>query len=152
MISNMKSAFDPTIKENGGIGEDSEQNQAVVDAMTCFRDDIVHEQEEAFKRAVGEVIEQAANIHFAMMRSKAIFVVKWAGNNSEEGDCKYDPETMISFQDGIDTTLSSYVVDVNESPAVWKIGNADGESFDSIMILCKSVVVVKEEKVTVVLE
>ncbi|KAL6908480.1 hypothetical protein GGI43DRAFT_429465 [Trichoderma evansii] len=152
MISNMKSAFDPNIKENGRLGEDSEQNQAVIDVVTCFGDEISHERKEVFKRDVWEVIKQAANIHFAMMRSKAIFIVKWAESHNEEDDCEYDPETMISFQDGIDTALSSYVVDVNESPAVWKIGNADGENFDFAMVLCKSVVVVKEKKVTVVLE
>lgn len=103
-----------------------------------------------FKRDVEEAIKQAVNIHFAMMRSKAIFVVRWTG--SKYGNGEYDPESMISSQDGIDATPSSYAVDIIESPAVWKIGNADGENFDSVMVLCKSAVVVKEKKATVFLE
>lgn len=148
----MKSAFDPNIEENRRLSEDSEQNQAISDAMKCFKGDIPHEQKEEFKRDVGEIIKQAANLHFDMMRSKAIFVVKWTGNDNEQDGCKYDPETMMSFQDEIDTTSSSYVVDAIESPAVWKIGNADGENFDSVMVLCKSVVVAKEDKITGILE
>lgn len=150
MISNMKSAFDPNIKEDDRLNEDTEQNQAITDAMSCFEDDIPHEQKDVFKRGVGEIIMQAANLHLAMMKSKAIFVVEWAANDSGEDD--YDPETMIPLQGGIDTTSSSYVIDLNESPAVWKIGNADGRNFDSAMVLCKSVVVVKEKKVTVILD
>ncbi|UKZ63012.1 uncharacterized protein TrAtP1_004240 [Trichoderma atroviride] len=152
MISNMKSAFDPNIKEDGRLNEDFEQNQAITDAMNCFKDDIPHGQKEVFKRDIGEIIKQAANLHFAMMRSKAIFVVQGAGNDGGGDDCEYDPETMIPLQDGIDTTSSSYAVELNESPGVWKIGNADGENFDRVMVLCKSVVVVKEKKVTVLVE
>lgn len=152
MISNMKSAFDPDIKEDGRLYEDFEQNQAITDATICFDDGIPHEQKEVFKRDIGEIIKQAVNLHLAMLRSKAIFVVQWAANDMGEDDCRYDPETMIPLQDGIDTTSSSYAVDFNESPAVWKIGNADGENFDSVMVLCKSVVVVKEQNVAVVLE
>lgn len=146
MISNMKSAFDPNIKEDGRLNGDLEQNQVITDAMKFFEDDIPHEQKDGFKRDFWEIIKQAAELHLAMMRSKAIFVVEWAANDSGEDDCRYDPETMVPLQDGIDTTSSSYVVDLNESPAVWKIGNADGENFDSVMVLCKSVVVVKEKK------
>jgi hypothetical protein len=152
MISNMKSAFDPNIKEDGRLNDDFAQNDAIIDAVNCFKDDIPQEQKEEFRRDIGEIIKQAANLHFVMMKSKAVFVVQWAGNDNGEDDCRYDPETMTPLQDGIDTTASSYVVDLNESPAVWKIGNADGENFDSVMVLCKSVVVIKEQKVAVFLE
>ncbi|KAK1250361.1 hypothetical protein MKX08_010364 [Trichoderma sp. CBMAI-0020] len=152
MISNMKSAFDPNIKEDGTLDEDFEQNQAITDAMICFDGSIPHDEKEIFKRDIGEILMQAANLHLAMMRSKAIFVVKWAGNDSGEGECRYDPEMMMPLQDGIDATSSTYIVELNESPGVWKIGNADGENFDSVMVLCKPVVVVKERKATVVLE
>lgn len=140
------------MKEDERLNEDFEQNQAITDAMICFKDVIPHEQKEAFERDFGEIIKQAANLHLAMMRSKAIFVVQWAGNDSGEDDCRYDPETMIPLQDEVNATSSSHAVDVNESPGVWKIGNADGENFDSVMVLCKSVVVVKEQEITVVLE
>lgn len=152
MISNMKSAFDPNIKEDGRFNDFSGENQTVIDPMAFFENDIPHGQKEVFKRDVEGLIEQAANLHLAMMRSKAIFVVKWAADDIGKDDCEYDPETMMPLQDGIDTTSSGYVVDSSESPAVWKIGNADGENFDSVMVLYKSVVVVKEKKVTVFLE
>ncbi|PON21804.1 hypothetical protein TGAM01_v209391 [Trichoderma gamsii] len=129
-------AFGPKISDDTIVGEWKQ---------LCYK-------KEVFERDFGEIIKQAANLHLAMMRSKAIFVVQWAGNDSGEDDCRYDPETMIPLQDEVNATSSSHAVDINESPGVWKIGNADGENFDSVMVLCKSVVVVKEQKTTVVLE
>lgn len=142
MISNMKSVCDPNIKQNGDAAEDSKPHQAVKDAVIYLGKYLHSEQSEMFKRDVGEVFKQAAKIHFAMMRSKAIFVVKWPEGDASE----YDPHTMTSLQSGIDVTSSSYVVQEIECPIVWKIGNADGENFNSVMVLCKSVVVVKEKK------
>lgn len=132
--------------------KDSKQHQAIKDVVYHFGEDLHGEQSEMFKGDVGEVIKQAMKIHFAMMRSKAIFVVKWPEGFHAEDACEYDPHTMTSSQDGIDATSSSYVVQEIECPTVWKIGNADGEKFDSVMVLCKSVVVVKEQQVTVILE
>ncbi|KAL7927678.1 hypothetical protein ACQKWADRAFT_325166 [Trichoderma austrokoningii] len=119
MISHMKSAFDPELKEDESLSGSSEEIQAIIDAMPCFKDNMPPEQE-VFKRDLGEIMKQAVNLHLAMMKSKDIFVVKWVVNDNGEGDF--------------------------ESPAVWKIGNADGENFDSAMVLCKSMVVVKEKK------
>lgn len=148
----MKSACDTNTNQDRNPVEDAKQHEAVKDAMDFLSEYLLDVWVKMFKRDMGEAIKQAVKIYVAMMRSKAIFVVKWPGGNYDKDTCKYDPDTMMTSQDGVNTASSGYDVDMIESPAVWKIGNADGENLDSVMVLCKSVVVVKEKEATVVLE
>lgn len=90
------------------------------------------------------LVKEAACLHTIMMKSKAIFLLKWIGETHGSTGDNYDPNNMDARQIGLSADSSLFVVRFVEAPALVKIGNADGEDFHLGMTLCKSSVVLEE--------
>lgn len=101
---------------------------------------------EHFEAKMKNLIMDAIDLHTMMMNSKAIFVLRWLGDDNGKRFPLYDRETMESMQSDVDTYTSRYVVEFVEAPGLVKYGNADGEEFEFHMILCKSSVILREQE------
>lgn len=77
-----------------------------------------------------------------MMKSKAIFLVQWIGEYDGKELVPFDQTKMSSLQYGDEFDASNSFVKFVEAPGLVKIGNADGEQFDTQMVLCESQVIV----------
>lgn len=110
--------------------------------------DFISDPREDFQIQLKNLITEAAELHTTMMKSKAIFLVQWLGDDDGETDIPYDPEEMVPCQDQTEADASHFIVNFVEAPALVKIGNADGEDFHLKMTLCKSSVVLGEKEVS----
>ncbi|KAF3074582.1 hypothetical protein CFAM422_002914 [Trichoderma lentiforme] len=97
-----------------------------------------------FKNEMKTLITEAANFHFMMMKSKAIFLLFWSGDDDGKKLTPYDQNQMTSIHYDKDADVSDFFVKFVEYPSLVKIGTADGENFDTSMVLCKSRVVLTE--------
>ncbi|RFU72729.1 hypothetical protein TARUN_9532 [Trichoderma arundinaceum] len=147
----MKSAFDPNLEEER-MPSDAGLRSMILNTVTCFQPFIPSMRMESFQMGLQDVFSDAIKIHATMLKSKAIFVVWWTGEDNGETLCTYDPETMTPFQDDIDASSSDYAVQLIESPAVWKTGNTEGKNFGSAMMLVQSSVVLRQNEATEVPE
>lgn len=93
-----------------------------------------------------KIFQSAWEIHTAIMTSKAIFIIQWAEDGDGNSYCPYDPETMDLPVYDDNTIGPERIVGIIESPVLWKVGNEDGENFDSAMVLCKHCVFPGEDK------
>ncbi|KAJ3530222.1 hypothetical protein NM208_g9421 [Fusarium decemcellulare] len=87
------------------------------------------------------IVDVALELDQIFMRSKAFLVVRWpdASKTSHEA-LRYDADRMDAV--GWEKDLcSESEVKLVLSPVLWKIGNADGQRYDTDMILCKALVV-----------
>ncbi|KAL6908484.1 hypothetical protein GGI43DRAFT_429471 [Trichoderma evansii] len=105
-----------------------------------------------FETMMKKLIMDAIHLHNMMMRSKAIFLQQWLGDDNGKHFCLYNRELMESMQSDVDVYTSRYVVEFVEAPALVKYGNADGEGFEFNMILCKSSVILREQEARSTLE
>lgn len=142
MISRIKSAFDPDLEKERVSDSDAKLKELIRCTVSHFQDLVPDEMANSYKEGIREIFSDALNIQTTTMASKAIFIVNWPKNGDGENgngknDCTYDPATMEFFEPDIDTAVSHRTVELVESPALWKIGNEDGENFDSSMILYK---------------
>ncbi|UKZ77422.1 hypothetical protein TrVFT333_005143 [Trichoderma virens FT-333] len=102
-------------------------------------------ERESFKIEIETMITKAAELHSMMMKSKAIFLVEWNGDDDGEQLAPYDPKYMTSVQYVRDADTSNSFVKFVEAPGLVKIGNADGENFDTSMVLCEASVILQED-------
>ncbi|KAL7936289.1 hypothetical protein V8C35DRAFT_278499 [Trichoderma chlorosporum] len=100
---------------------------------------------EHFKDGIEKLIKQAADLHFIMMKSKAIFLAQWFGDADGKQFATFDQTKMVSLQYGGSDGTSHSLVKFVAAPALVKIGNADGEKFDTSMVLCESSVILEED-------
>ncbi|KAK0763086.1 hypothetical protein N5P37_004070 [Trichoderma harzianum] len=98
-----------------------------------------------FKNEMKRLVTKAADFHFMMMKSKAIFLMVWCGDDDGKKLTPYDQNRMASIQYDNDADVSNSFVKFVEAPALVKFGTADGEKFDSSMVLCKSRVALTED-------
>jgi hypothetical protein len=147
----MKSRYDPALEKEKKCNNDTELEELIQEAVADLHRFVPFLMTNLFEVDLKMILSEAVKIHTVMMKSKAIFIVEWIeGDNGQS--VSYDSETMEFHQDGVDVGAPDHVVHLVESPAVWKIGNADGENLDSSMVLLKSLVVLKEKNARVVLE
>lgn len=98
-----------------------------------------------FEAEMKRLLAEAASLHTMMMKSKALFIIQWAGDEHDGDICTYDPSVMESHGTMIGPDAPDYTVEFVETPALVKIGTADGEKFECSMVLCKSLVALGEE-------
>ncbi|KAK4078722.1 uncharacterized protein Triagg1_3053 [Trichoderma aggressivum f. europaeum] len=98
-----------------------------------------------FRNEIRRLITDTADLHLMRMKSKAIFLLYWCGDDDGKRLHPYDQNQMKSIQYDKDTDISNFSVKFVEAPALMKIGTADGEKFDTSMILCKSEVALTED-------
>lgn len=139
----MKSALGLNLEERDSHNE---LDGLIIDAVATFRPLIPETKMNSFEASVRKLFSDAIAIHTTMLRSKAIFIVQWTGECDGKTFYTYDPQTMKVFQGGINASAPDYLVQLIESPVVWKIGNADGQDFGSRMVICKSLAVLGEER------
>ncbi|KAK7415517.1 hypothetical protein QQX98_005871 [Neonectria punicea] len=93
------------------------------------------------KDQVRGILQCAVELDQLMMVSKAIFYLRWDKDLQEpNGQLEFDSETMeaVALTSPIsDRSLVCYFV----SPILCKVGNADGQNYDSRMVLAKAKVV-----------
>ncbi|KAL7950825.1 hypothetical protein V8C42DRAFT_340422 [Trichoderma barbatum] len=137
MISKMKSALDLKLERDEGPNDVHPPENLVQDIVKCFQSRVLDDAMNLFEADIRRILWEAWKIHSATMTSKAIFIMQWSEDGDGNNDCDYDPDTM-EFLDSSDATgASERTVRVVESPVLWKIGNGDGENFDSTMVVCK---------------
>lgn len=96
-----------------------------------------------FMNDIKKLITEAAGIHSIMMKSKAIFLTQWIGDDDGKKLVPFDQTKMVPSQYDRRVDASNSLVKFVEAPALVKIGTADGEKFDTSMVLCESWVVLK---------
>ncbi|KAL7800434.1 hypothetical protein V8C43DRAFT_327237 [Trichoderma afarasin] len=138
MISKIKSTLDPDLEREA----DPESNTILVEiiqgAVAHFKHVVANRMLNDFEEDLKSMFLDAWKLYTAMMTSKAIFVMQWHQSDDGINDCRYNPETM-EFPDSVDPSDNALedIFGVIESPALWKIGNGDGENLDSAMVICK---------------
>jgi hypothetical protein len=87
------------------------------------------------------IMDSAIELDKMMMCSKAIFQVHWR-DRSQKPDLtqRYNKDVMVSEAYENDLSPKSRVR-FYISPVLYKVGTADGQSYDSRMVLAKGVVV-----------
>ncbi|KAL7798050.1 hypothetical protein V8C37DRAFT_399377 [Trichoderma ceciliae] len=146
IISQMKFRAIVDLGEETRLNEEA-MNHLTEKAVLYLGAFILDSRMEEFQAEMKQLIAKAAHLHTIMMRSKAIFSLQWIGDDYGKGLPPYNPTTMVSLQEEVDTGASHSAVEFVEAPALVKIGNADGGKFDLSMILCKSSVILEEKKV-----
>lgn len=86
------------------------------------------------------IIGKALELDNMFMTSKAIFRIVWRTSPLEPGEEQYYDSEVMDAEAYIKPLTSDSVIDFFISPILIKIGNADGENFDSRMILAKALV------------
>ncbi|TFB06378.1 hypothetical protein CCMA1212_001684 [Trichoderma ghanense] len=99
-----------------------------------------------FKKRMRGLIVGAVDLHATLMKSKAIFVVKWLREHNGTDSTTFDPTTMETVLGHTGADATNVVVKFVETPGMMKIGNADGDYFEHSKMLCKSVVILEEEE------
>ncbi|KAM0256663.1 hypothetical protein ACHAQJ_004817 [Trichoderma viride] len=148
MISAIKSVYDPALEKKQEVDGDAELQELVWRTVAGLQHFVPTNIVNLLEVDLKTILSEAVKIHTTMMKSKAIFIVQWIGEDDGKS-IPYDSETMEFHQGGIDVDATDHAVHLVESPAVWKIGNADGENLDSSMVFLKSSVVLEEMKTTI---
>ncbi|KAL7936287.1 hypothetical protein V8C35DRAFT_333333 [Trichoderma chlorosporum] len=146
MISKMKSALDLDLKEKGEPSSRVCLEQLVQATVAHFKHLVVSKKLYEFEEDLKKIFRDAWQLHTDTMASKAIFIMQWSEYGDENNTCHYNPDTMEFFGSDDTTSASDRTIGVIETPLLWKIGNGDGENFDSTMILCKHCVFPWENK------
>ena len=92
------------------------------------------------KDALAEIFTAALELDQMLMASKAIFFIRWKFSAKRTTRPRYDDRFMEALAWEKDLSSSS-LVKLFISPALIKTGNADGENYDSQMIVAKASVV-----------
>ncbi|UKZ63014.1 uncharacterized protein TrAtP1_004242 [Trichoderma atroviride] len=102
---------------------------------------------ENFQKRTMDLTMAARNLHTMMMKSKAIFFLRWLGDGDGKQLAQYDPESMEAMQSHMDAHTLQNDVEFVEAPALVKYGNADGEGFEFSTTLCKASVVLRDVEI-----
>ncbi|RBR23660.1 uncharacterized protein FIESC28_03589 [Fusarium coffeatum] len=90
---------------------------------------------------LSDIIGSAIELDQMMMRSKAVFMIHWRDRSQEMGPLeRWNPEVMEAEAYEQDLSEKSRVK-LRLSPTLYKVGTADGQNYDSRMVLAKSAVV-----------
>ncbi|EHK15659.1 uncharacterized protein TRIVIDRAFT_228685 [Trichoderma virens Gv29-8] len=146
MISKMKSALDLDLEKEGVLSNRVNLEKLIERTVVHFGNLVADKKTHEFEEEMRKIFSDAWKIHTATITSKAIFIMQWSKDDGSNDDCPYNPETMEFFDGDVTTSASARTIQVVESPILWKIGNGDGENFDSYMILCKHCVFLGENK------
>ncbi|KAJ4137768.1 hypothetical protein NW768_003358 [Fusarium equiseti] len=88
-----------------------------------------------------DIIDSSIELDKMMMFSKAIFMIEWCDTSQNPGSSqRWNPEAMEAEAYGQDLSQKSRVK-LRLSPILHKFGTADGQNYDSSMILAKGKVV-----------
>ncbi|QYS98214.1 hypothetical protein H0G86_005404 [Trichoderma simmonsii] len=98
-----------------------------------------------FKNEMRRLVEEAVDFHLMMMKSKAMFFVAWLGDDNGKQLAPFDQTKMAPRQYDKDADISNSFVKFVEAPALMKYGTADGDKFDTSMVLCRSQVTLEED-------
>ncbi|KAF5589278.1 uncharacterized protein FSUBG_11190 [Fusarium subglutinans] len=93
-----------------------------------------------FQQEMKAILEAALDLDEMLMSSRAIFLVRWPQDGQSETLQRFDANQMESLAYTKEPS-SKTIVGFFISPALIKIGNADGCNYDSEMTLCKATVV-----------
>ncbi|KKP07553.1 hypothetical protein THAR02_00349 [Trichoderma harzianum] len=147
MISKIKSALDPDLEQEADPKSHSKRVEMIQNTVHHFKDIVADKMLNEFEEDLKSMFLDAWKLYTAMMTSKAIFIIQWHQSDDGINNHRYDPETM-ELSVGVDASddASEHTFAVIESPALWKIGNGDGENFDSSMVICKHSVFVWDGK------
>ncbi|KAK1240939.1 hypothetical protein MKX07_006372 [Trichoderma sp. CBMAI-0711] len=151
IISQTKSRVIADLDEDAHLDQDSlhSEVESVYRELQLF---IPESKDREFRDKMKRLIEQAVNLHIVMMKSKAIFQVGWIEDNDGFNLTTYNPATMDTSLGNGGADAHEFYVKFVEAPGLVKIGNADGESFDQNMVLCKSRVILGDKVDNVALE
>ncbi|KAL6828350.1 hypothetical protein V8C40DRAFT_264323 [Trichoderma camerunense] len=145
MISKVKSALDLDLEREADSGSKSKIEEMIQDTVIHFKDIVADKKLHGFEKDLKLIFSDAWDIYTSMMTSKAIFIIQWRTSDGVN-DYHYDPETM-ELSGIIDPNdAPEHVVGVIESPVLWKVGNGDGENFDSTTVLYKHGIFVWEDE------
>ncbi|KAF3074584.1 hypothetical protein CFAM422_002916 [Trichoderma lentiforme] len=137
MISKIKSALDPDLEQEADPKSHFKRVEMIQRTVAHFKNIVADKMLNEFEEDLKSIFLDAWNLYTTMMTSKAIFVIEWHQSDDGINNHRYDPETM-ELSVGVDPSdASEHTFAVIESPALWKIGNGDGENFDSAMVICK---------------
>lgn len=90
---------------------------------------------------LSDIIGSAIELDEMMMRSKAVFMIHWRDQSQELGSLeRWNPKVMEAEAYEQDLSEKSHVK-LRVSPTLYKAGTADGQNYDSRMVLAKSAVV-----------
>jgi hypothetical protein len=129
-----------------GLSEKTQFNKRAMDklidrAIFHLYDFIPDPLMDFFQDQMKKLIVEAMGLHTVMMKSKAIFLLRWIGDDDGKKLSPYNPESMQSMQNDVDADAFDQIVEFVEAPALVKYGNADGDGFQHSMILCKASVI-----------
>ncbi|KAL7819008.1 hypothetical protein V8C26DRAFT_434151 [Trichoderma gracile] len=145
IISQTKSTVIADLIEEGHL--DSNAVNAQVDiAWETLGPFIPATAAEDFTHRMKKLVVEAVNLHATLMKSKAIFLVKWTKEHNGTDPVTYDPTTMETIFSDAGADATKIEVKFIEAPGLMKIGNADGQGFEHSMMLCKSVVILEEDE------
>lgn len=87
------------------------------------------------------ILEGALELDRLIMGSKAIFIVFWGNDLQRTTDrLQYNPETMEVVASNHPISELIPVIFLT-SPVLYKVGNADGQNYDNMVVLVKASVV-----------
>ncbi|KAJ4861039.1 hypothetical protein T069G_06027 [Trichoderma breve] len=138
MISRLKSTLDPDLEREADPESNIKLVEMIQGTVAHFKNIVPDKMLNEFEEDLKSIFLDAWKLYTTMMTSKAIFVIEWHQSDDGINNYRYDPETM-ELSVGVDPSdnTSEHTFAVIESPALWKIGNGDGENFDSAMVICK---------------
>ncbi|KAL7909219.1 hypothetical protein GGI35DRAFT_493221 [Trichoderma velutinum] len=138
IISKIKSTLDPDLEREADPGSNTKLVEMMQSTVFDFKDIVADKKLYEFEEDLKIIFSEAWKLYIAMMTSKAIFIMQWLrGDEDKVTNYSYDPETMELSDINDPSGAPESVVGVVESPVLWKIGNGDGENFDSATVLCK---------------
>ena len=90
---------------------------------------------------LSDIISSTIELDQMMMSSKAVFILHWRDQSQKPGHPeRWNPEVMEA--EAYEQELSEKSrVKLRLSPTLYKVGTADGQNYDSVMILAKGKVV-----------
>ncbi|KAF5693352.1 hypothetical protein FDENT_2091 [Fusarium denticulatum] len=93
-----------------------------------------------FRQDMKAVLEAALDLDEMLMGSRAIFLVRWPQDRQSRILQRFDANQMESLAHTKELSPKT-IVKIFISPMLIKLGNADGNNYDSEMTLCKATVV-----------
>ncbi|KKP07555.1 hypothetical protein THAR02_00351 [Trichoderma harzianum] len=123
-----------------------EAMEILIDKVTERLDPFIpNSKMDYFKNEVRRLVTKAVDFHLMMMKSKAMFFIEWIGDDDGKQLAPFDQTKMAPHQYDRGADVSNSFVKFVEAPALVKYGTADGDKFDTSMVLCKSQVTLEED-------
>ncbi|KAF9773719.1 hypothetical protein IL306_008415 [Fusarium sp. DS 682] len=140
-MSRVKAHTAKFLSESSDAGNTAEINRItrmMHNELYIFMDSTKKESAEGW---LGGIVNKAVNLNTSFLKSRAFFVTNWIGDDEE---INFD-DLDVRFKTGKEN--GEPVLGVRISPRLGKIGNADGEFFNSTnaMAICKPIVTLNYE-------